>query len=257
MLKRWRYLGVFGPEVMLCACEVGVGPVRRRFWAIAQPGQTLVEGARPVSGSMLAAVGDELGRVRLELAGHGARAELEIDLGGGPAPVDAVTLNGTAGYVWTRKQVGAPVRGRVEVGGRVRTVEALAVLDDTAGYHAHRTRWSWSAGVGRAEDGRTVGWNLVEGVNDPPRDSERTLWLGGVPEEAPPVRFSPDLSSLSFPGGDGELRLEAWATREENIRLGLLSSRIRQPFGSFSGTLPGGLRLVEGYGVMEAHEARW
>ena len=31
----------------------------------------------------------------------------------------------------------------------------------------------------------------------------------------------------------------------------------RQPFGSFSGTLPGGLELERGLGVMEHHDAHW
>ena len=30
-----------------------------------------------------------------------------------------------------------------------------------------------------------------------------------------------------------------------------------QPFGTFSGRLPGGLALAEGYGVMEAHDVLW
>ena len=30
-----------------------------------------------------------------------------------------------------------------------------------------------------------------------------------------------------------------------------------QPFGTFSGTLPGGAELARGYGVMEDHRARW
>ena len=257
MLKRWRYLGIFGPKVMLCACEVAVGPLRQRFWAVAEPGGALVESTRPVAGPMLGAVGGELGTVHLELAGAGARAELERDLGAGPPSIEVVAPSGSRGYVWTRKQAGAPVRGRVEVGGRRLAVEAHAVLDDTAGYHAHRTSWHWCAGVGRIDDGRAVAWNLVAGANDPPRGSERTVWMDGLPAEAAPVCFASDLSTLSFAGGDGELLLETWATRAESTSLGVLSSRIRQPFGTFSGSLPGGLRLAEGYGVMEAHDARW
>ena len=34
-------------------------------------------------------------------------------------------------------------------------------------------------------------------------------------------------------------------------------NRYRQPFGEFSGRLPGGLRLAEGYGVMEEHDVLW
>ena len=37
----------------------------------------------------------------------------------------------------------------------------------------------------------------------------------------------------------------------------LVRSRYRQPFGTFSGTLPGGIALGQGYGVMEDHDAWW
>jgi hypothetical protein len=36
-----------------------------------------------------------------------------------------------------------------------------------------------------------------------------------------------------------------------------VQSRYRQPFGTFSGRLPGGLELAAGYGVMEEHDVRW
>jgi hypothetical protein len=58
-----------------------------------------------------------------------------------------------------------------------------------------------------------VGWNLVSGVHDAPRASERTVWLDGAAHEVAPV--------------------------------------------TFSGGLPGGLRLAGGHGVMERHRARW
>jgi hypothetical protein len=34
-------------------------------------------------------------------------------------------------------------------------------------------------------------------------------------------------------------------------------SRYRQPFGTFSGALPGGIELADGYGVMEEHDVWW
>ena len=35
-LKRWRYVGVFGPELMLCAGDARIGPVRQRWWAMVE-----------------------------------------------------------------------------------------------------------------------------------------------------------------------------------------------------------------------------
>ena len=70
------------------------------------------------------------------------------------------------------------------------------MIDDTAAYYERHTRWRWSAGIGRASDGREVAWNLVAGVNDPPQDSERTVWVDGEPGEVGPVRFAADLSGV-------------------------------------------------------------
>ena len=40
-LKRWRYVGVYGPDLMLCVGEARVGPMPQRWWAVALPDGTL------------------------------------------------------------------------------------------------------------------------------------------------------------------------------------------------------------------------
>ena len=45
--------------------------------------------------------------------------------------------------------------------------------------------------------------------------------------------------------------------RERDDNLLVMRSRYVQPFGTFTGTLPGAGELREGYGVMEAHDVRW
>src|SRR6266550_6761038 len=32
--KRWRYVGVFGDQLLLCAARVQVGPLGQTFWAV-------------------------------------------------------------------------------------------------------------------------------------------------------------------------------------------------------------------------------
>ena len=32
--KRWRYVGVYGPELMLCVARVQIGPFQQSFWAL-------------------------------------------------------------------------------------------------------------------------------------------------------------------------------------------------------------------------------
>ncbi|MEA2403416.1 MAG: hypothetical protein QOE08_63 [Thermoleophilaceae bacterium] len=247
-LKRWRYVGVYGPELMLCAGDVRVGPMPQRFWAIALPDgrvesrTTFGRGGVALEGSRVRV---DAGEVQVDIA-------LEEDAG-----VESVHRSGARGYVWTRKQAGVAARGEVREGDRAWTLDdARAVVDDTAGYHQRRTTWTWSAGVGRTASGAPVGWNLVTGVNDDPSGSERTVWLGGEPREVGPVEFAADLSSVEFAEG-GSLRFGAWGERADSTNALVVRSAYRQPFGTFSGTLPGGVELAAGYGVMEWHDARW
>jgi Protein of unknown function (DUF2804) len=121
----------------------------------------------------------------------------------------------------------------------------------SAGYHARHTRWRWSAGIGRAVSGERVAWNLVDGVHDAAERSERTLWVDGEAHEVAPQPFAADLSRV------GDLRFSPWAAREEHTNLLLFRNDYRQPFGTFTGRLPGGLELAAGHGVMEWHDVRW
>jgi hypothetical protein len=147
-----------------------------------------------------------------------------------------------------------PARGTIEAGGRRWQVDGLAVDDESAGYHARHTSWHWSAGVGRAADGRAVAWNLVDGINDPPTRSERGIWVDGTPREPAPVAFE-GLDGIRF--GSGEtLRFAAESERARNDNLLVFRSRYRHLFGTFDGSLDG-IELAEGFGVMEEHEAVW
>src|SRR5215203_5568831 len=87
-LKRWRYVGVYGPELMLCVGAARVAGIPQRWWAVALPDGTLHEGADAV----------RLERWRVS-AGRGA-IELTIEEGDG---VEVVSPHGRS-YIWTRKQ---------------------------------------------------------------------------------------------------------------------------------------------------------
>jgi hypothetical protein len=246
-LKRWRYVGVYGPDLMLCAGRARVGAIPQGFWGV-------VERGRPVRAvTSLRGAGVRIDGSRVVIDSGGVRADLIVEEAGGVESVNPHPRGDDRGYVWTRKQAGVPARGWVELDGRRVEVDALAVVDDTAGYHGRHTSWLWSAGVGRAVGGERLGWNLVTGVNDGPVASERTVWVDGEPAEVGPVEFAPDLSRV------GDLRFHEWpdSARVDDTDAVIFASRYRQPFGEFSGTLPNGVELAEGFGVMESHDVRW
>ena len=243
-LKRWRYVGVYGRDLMLCAGRARVGIVPQAFWGVVQPGSAVRDR------TSLRGAGVRFDGSRVVIESGGVRADLVIDEEGG---VESVNEHGGGGYVWTRKQAGVRARGWAEIDGRRLEVDALAVVDDTAGYHARETRWRWCAGVGRTTGGARIGWNLVTGVNDGPVASERTVWIDGEPAEVPPVDIAADLSRA------GDLHFHEWpdSARVDDTNALVFRSSYRQPFGTFSGVLPGGAELAEGYGVMESHDVRW
>jgi Protein of unknown function (DUF2804) len=249
-LKRWRYVGIFCEELMACAATVQVGPARQAFWAVfSREDRRLRERTHTLA--RRGAVELAPGRLRVRDGGVALDLALTEDAG-----VEALCPHGR-GYVWTRKQAGIAASGTLTLdGGPPRAIEALAVVDDTAGYHARVTEWRWAAGIGVDPRGTPLAFNLVEGVNDPPRGSERAVWVAGEPHEVAAVHFAPDLSRIESTDGS-LLRFTAEAQRSRRENLLLVSSDYRAPFGTFSGTLPGGLPLAHGLGVVEHHRARW
>lgn len=249
-LKRWRYVGVFGEELMCCFGEVSIGGLPQSFWAVWDRRERLLhERTRFRSGPV------RLGGGRVRVRDRGVGIDLLFDEHG-VAPVEVVSPHGDS-YIWTRKRAGIDVIGSVAVGGRERTLRARGILDDSAGYHARQTAWEWSAGVGTATDGSAVAWNLVAGVHDGPGPAERAVWVDGEPRPAPAVRFDEALTAVTAADGSFALRCAHEAVRERDDRLLALHSRYAQPFGTFAGSLPGGIALADGLGVMERHEARW
>jgi hypothetical protein len=246
-LKRWRYVGVFSEELMLCAGDVRVGPLPQRFWAVAEPGRPIVER------TTLRAGGVRIEGSRVKVDAPGVRIDLTLDEGPG---IETEHPSGKRGFVWTRKQAAVPARGEVEIGGRTHRLDCDAVVDDTAGYHQRHTRWTWSAGVGRGTRGERIGWNLVTGVNDGERGSERAIWVDGEAFEPAPVHFSGDGGRIEF-GEGGALEFDEWAARQDSTNVLLLRSRYRQPFGTFTGSFPRGVQLEQGFGVVELHDAYW
>jgi hypothetical protein len=276
--KRWRYLGAFSDELMLCAARVGVGALGQTFWAVwdreareltentqmivpmlargeawsehspddvEEPGQ--VEWA-PESGKL---------RVRIEAAARDGRPHVRGFLGvksAGPW-VEAVCPTGEGdGWVWTRKRP-VDVDVNLHLGEKHIKCAARGVEDESCGYHPRHTVWDWSAGVGTTRDGRAVAWNLVSGVNDPPERSERAIWVDGNESEPGPVTFE-GLEAVAFDDGS-RLVCAAEAERSRDESKPFVKYSYRQPFGTFTGSLPGGLELASAFGVMEHQDATW
>jgi hypothetical protein len=230
-LKRWTYVGAYGPELMLCAASARIGVLPVAWWAVwDRASGRLAQGHHSVT----------IDADRVAVPGR-----FDLEIGGGGEPIEVVSPHGRQ-YAWTRKRA-VTVRGRV---GR-REIELPGLVDESAGYHARHTAWRWSAGVGTAASGEPVAWNLVDGLHDGPEVSERTVWVAGKPHAVAPVTFADDLSAV------GDLRFGAEAVRASRQNLVLVRSDYEQPFGTFAGALPVAGPLREGWGVMERHAVTW
>src|SRR3954463_12438056 len=95
LLKRWRYVGAYGPELMLCVGDARIGPLRQRFWALATPDGRIRERTALVGSGGAAADGSELA-----IDSEGVRARLRVE---GSTGVETLSPHGRS-YIWTRKQ---------------------------------------------------------------------------------------------------------------------------------------------------------
>jgi hypothetical protein len=159
-------------------------------------------------------------------------------------------------YIWSRKSFATRATATVRLPGETRQVEGTVFVDVNAGYHPRRTRWRWSAGVGTDQHGRVVAWNAITGLFDTAHNSERTVWIDGSPTEIGPVTFSRDLRTVAFSDGGG-LRFTQEADLRKRVGLFLIKSKYDHAFGSYSGSLPGGIEVREGVGVRERQDALW
>ena len=221
--KRWRYVGAYDDRFMLCAAAVEIGPGRETFWALwDREERALREHTRHV---VPVFAGPEVSFGEDSVAVRSREVEIDLELGGGQA-IECECPAGDGAFTWTRK-LARRRRPRASSGSARREIplRGRAVDDRSAGYHARRTSWLWSAGVGEAADGRPVAWNLVSGINDPPTSSERAIWVDGTPAEPAPVTFD-GLDSIAFEDGsvlgfEAEAARGAQRGRAAALRLGL------------------------------------
>jgi len=248
MRKRWRYVGFYGEDLMLCAAVVRIGVASHTFWSVWDRAR-----GRAWEHTRLRPGGTEVvldGPV-VEIRTGNVRAALRF---GESQPIEVVAPSGR-GWAWTRKRAGVPVSGRVVLDGETRTVEGFGVDDESAGYHQRHVEWKWSAGVGESTDGRGIGWNLVEGINDAPTASERAIWVDGEPYEPGPVVFD-GLDRVGFEGGR-DLEFEfGGAERRRHDDFRVIRSDYVHRFGTFGGHLDD-IELEAGAGVMEEHRVAW
>src|SRR3954471_14059800 len=137
ILKRWRYVGVWGPDLMLCAGVVRVGGVPQCFWAVWDRERLVL---RQRTRMRLGAVALPDGFVRVRDAG--VAIDLALAPAGEPGAAESVDGGGRGheggGRIVTRK-LPITARGTVVLDGRLVAIDAPGLVDDSSGRHARET----------------------------------------------------------------------------------------------------------------------
>ena len=171
------------------------------------------------------------------------------------------------GFHYCYKTAGLPLSGHVTLGGVRHELgeEALGLLDWTASTPPRKTTWNWACGAGQASGGGRVGLNFSRGLVGGPY-TQNAVWIDGEPIMLPPVNFIYDPQDITgipwrITAQDGSLDLIFRPEQErfEDIELGLVASRLHQPFGSFRGFVKKDGRKIAlaAYGFCEEHYAKW
>ena len=242
-LKSWRYIGVFCDELMLCAASVRIGPARQCFWAIwDRRRQQLHERTALGTGAVAMSAG------RLTIRDRTVQVDLELAEDAG---IETVCASGDS-YGWTRKQA---IRGHRQGDDRRR-----------GRWRCRRRRSSTTpppttsatrAGAGAPASAQTRAARRSPGTSCRASTIPRKTASGRSGSTVSRARHRRSRSPTTCRPSEA-LRFAAEATRERRENLLLVRSRYRQPFGTFSGVVPGTTAvLAHGLGVMEDHDVHW
>jgi Protein of unknown function (DUF2804) len=245
--KRWHYVSFWSRELSFCAARASLGPLQQEYWGIwDREAQQFREGSHRFTS-----------RVQLEPNRiHVRDGDVEIAVTFESCTSFEVYRPANAAYIWSHKDYCRQAQGSVRYGGTTRSLAGVVFVDINAGYHERHTHWRWAAGAGLDQHDRLVAFNAITGLFDTPTQSERTVWIGEDAQEVGPNSFADDLSTVSFAEG-GTLRFQPEALLENHDNLLLVRSDYLHWFGTYTGTLPGGIELREAYGVRERHDALW
>lgn len=208
--------------------------------------------------------------LQLQQPGHRAKPlKAALTIQGGEALALIHRLDsGNAAY--THKECGQVCSGSLSLGTAHYAVDGLASLDWTRSRAQRITRWRWASAMLALPDGRNVGLNLSALVYDDAagHSRENALWLQGRRFPLRGVEFivpqRPELQTWqiqSLQGDEVSLEFQPLGARRQNLSLGLVVSKFIQPYGLFNGSIRlqghSPIRLVDAFGVVEDHYAKW
>jgi hypothetical protein len=288
-LKRWIFLGVCNEDIIFGLAVVHLGYLSNLFTYVFDRKEKKIlkefDLINPAAAGTLFSGSSVDGRVSFSAAGakadisfSGGAAALSVKIGDAleaglsfsraQEPLNIVTRTGLKGFNYTNKEAGLPVEGKIRAAGKEYGLDGskpCGNLDYTFGILKRQTFWNWASGGGKDSNGKKIGFNFSQGVNET-GFTENAFWIDGKMVKVDTVDFIYDdlnmLSEWKMRSSDGKVNIsfKPEGERAKNLNIGVIKSYYHQPFGTFTGEFSDGKEkytLKEVYGFTEEHEAVW
>ncbi len=294
--KRWRFTGVFSPEIVMGIAVVDTGYIGtsfayvydRKTGEIAEyTGKSLLARACNITdnlskgkavfnqGKNLISMdwdlknGIELINIAVQTKSNRIEADIEV--------LEDVKVNESHQvtfptfknkFAFTHKIAGLPVTGSIKCNGKAYNLDkdcSFAAIDHTMGYHDYNWKWLWSSLSGLSEEGRIIGLNLVAPITHK-TINENVLWIDGKKFVLGESDFENKKNIMGIwkiktKNKMVDLTFEPLKVRSEAINIGIIKSKFAQPIGLYNGhvLLPDGEKIYikDQIGIAEEHFARW
>jgi hypothetical protein len=203
-------------------------------------------------------------------SGEGLAADLKMTLSPDHESMVIVIPFTRNRFYYNRKINCIPVEGWIEYAGQryeISSEDSLGNLDWGRGMWPYHSFWVWASASGFLPDGRTLGLNLGFGFGDTSEATENAVILNGRLHKLGEIDFEYDATDykrpwkLTSPDDRLELIFEPIIERVAETNLLLITSKVHQMFGRYSGQVVGDdgeVICFDGLiGWAEEHHARW
>jgi hypothetical protein len=177
-------------------------------------------------------------------------------------------------FQYTSKHQARPVTGSARLGGRTHQLgdggdkEAWGVLDVGRGRWPYSTNWNWGSGAGRSIEGTTIGIQIGGRWTSGTGFTENGIIVDGrLTKIGAELEWTYDWDhplepwTVVDPDGHLDLRLDPIYDKPTNTDAKVLSMKVHQAFGRWTGTVTaddGSTHHVDGIpGFAEECRARW
>lgn len=294
--KRWRFTGVFSPEIVIGIAVVDTGYIGTSFTYVYDretgeiaeyTGMSLLGRACNITdnlskgkavfnqGKNLISMDWDLKKgieeIKISLQTKSNRIEADIKVledikVNEPHQVTFPTFKNK--FAFTHKIAGLSAIGSIKCNEKTYHLNkdySFAAIDHTLGYHDYNWEWLWSSLSGLSEDGRIIGLNLVAPITHK-TINENVLWIDGKKFVLGESDFENKKNIMGIwkiktKNKMVDLRFEPLKVRSETINIGIIKSKFAQPIGLYNGhfLLPDGEKIYikDQIGIAEEHFARW